>query len=253
MALADNQSAVIYDFPNGDSITLWVDIEHGSNQIFIWLETNLNLETILPFYRVYEKGASPEESWQTFQEGKEIAKYANGKGAALGAIERLSNGNYVVDVKIITEEDSIKLESIFLQIEAAQLDEVTQLSNKNFQKSFNKIFKQFLEKKQTKNELIKFYEEVTENQCEEMFKGLIKIGGPENYCDDYTDIKGFFEFIDYITAITYSFGDFAITKLEKYPNSPNNQHYIHYVKQYLSDERLYSKILKKYPFCSGRP
>ena len=68
--------------------------------------------------------------------------------------------------------------------------------------------------------------------------------------DETNNVSGYFEFIDFVTALSHSRGESALKALNQHPDSPANRHYIKYVKQYLADDRLLAAILEKYPFCN---
>ena len=97
-----------------------------------------------------------------------------------------------------------------------------------------------------------YFAEFDKNQFDLLIGAIIELGAPEDYLDDEEtlDLSGFFDFIDYVSAIAHSCGDAALDVLSKHPDSPANRHYLHFVKRYLGDERLISGILEKYPYCA---
>ena len=121
----------------------------------------------------------------------------------------------------------------------------------SFNESFNKLFHQFLEEQVTEDESKRFYESFGPDKLGLLFAAIRSLGAPEDHVEDeFKSVNGFFEFIDFVTALAHSCGDLANRELEKFQDSPTNQHYIHHVRRYLSDDRFMKSILEKYPYCA---
>lgn len=84
------------------------------------------------------------------------------------------------------------------------------------------------------------------------------LSGPEEFMDDideYNDadnarseviVRGFFLFIDLVSALILKLGDDAITEAQRYENSPG--HYVQWVIKYCTDERFAKGIKENFEF-----
>jgi len=252
MVERDSEYIVSKPLPGGKSATFRVVEDHAGGRLFLWLEPAMNPDEIVAFYRITEQGMAPKESWQSFQEGDAIAPYAGEKGATLGAIEMLTAGQYRVDASIFTGLKTVKLPAIEIELQAIAEDPLTAQGRAAFGTSFTALFRKFFEHTVTDRDVREYFAGFDGDQVDFLVAAIISLGAPEDYLDDYEtiDLSGFFDFIDYTTALAHSCGDSALNALSQHPDSPSNRHYIRYVKQYLGDERLLSGILEKYPFCS---
>jgi hypothetical protein len=235
----------------GKEASLMVVVDHGGGRVTLWLEPGLPRDTIVAFYRIYERGVTPEESWEVFQEGQSVASYADGEGAELGAIELLPGAHYTIDARIFTGDRTIELPSIAVELQVEPMDQSSIATRDAFNDAFKQLFQKFFQQSQTEDDLRGFFDSFSADQLDLLFSAVIELGGPMDHCDDdYDEIIGFFDFIDYITAVAHSCGEAAMEILQNYPDSPSNRHYIHFIRKYLGDERFYAPILESYPYCS---
>lgn len=120
-----------------------------------------------------------------------------------------------------------------------------------FNDSFRRLFQKFLEENQTEEDARNFFEQFRADQLASLFSAVCTLGSPENHLrDEHMSVNGFFEFIDFATALASSCGHIANQEIQNFPDSPTNEHYIHYVKRYLGEERFMRSIFEKYPYCS---
>lgn len=237
---------------SGKSATFRVVEDHAGGRLFLWLEPGLNADEIVAFYRFTEQDVTPIESWQNFQEGDVIAPYAGEKWATLGATEMLAAGQYRVEARIFTGFSTVKLPAIDIELQAIAEDPLTVEARAAFDASFTVLFQKFFEHRVSDRDVREYFDGFDAGQVDFLVAAIISLGAPEDYLndDETNDLSGFFDFIDYITALAHSCGDSALNALSQQPDSPTNRHYIRFVKQYLGDERLLSGILEKYPFCA---
>ena len=207
---------------------------------------------IVTFYRITEQGVKPIESWQNFQAGDVVAPYAGEKGATLGAIEMLAAGHYTVDARIFTGTRTINLPRIEIELEHVPEDSSIAQAREAFNASFTALFRKFFDHTVTDSDVREYFGGFEQGQLDFLIDAVIDLGAPDDYLDDdeTLDLSGFFDFIDYVSAVAHSYGDAALKALSQHPDSPTNQHYLHYVKQYLGDERFLPGILEKYPFST---
>jgi len=252
MVERDSEYSVSKPVRGGKSATFRVVEDHAGGRLFLWLEPAMNPDEIVAFYRITEQGVAPIESWQNFQEGDAIAPYAGEKWATLGATEMLTAGQYRVEARIFTGFRTINLPGIDIELQAIAEDPLVAEVRATFDTSFTALFRKFFEHRVTDRDVREYFAGFDADQVDFLVAAIISLGVPEDYLDDdeTIDISGFFDYIDYVTALAYSCGDSALNALSQQPDSPTNRHYIHFVKQYLGDERLLSGILEKYPFCS---
>ena len=216
-----SEHLVTHKLPNGNKASLRAIADHAQSKVLVWLEPGMHLESIVAFYRIYEQGVSPEESWQVFQDGKAVAPYAIDDGASLGAIELLSGGHYTIDVRLFTGHDTIELPSIAIELRVEPKDQSTIAANDAFKESFDQLFQEFFQQSETESDLHEYFDNFSANQLDNLFSAMIELGGPQDHCeDDYDDVSGFFNFIDYVTAIAYSCGEAATDKLKTIPIHP---------------------------------
>ena len=253
MVEQDSDYVVSKPLSGGKSAKFRVLADHAGGRLFLWLEPGMNPDDVVTFYRISEEGVAPIESWQNFQKGEAIASYAGEKWATLGVIEMLAPGQYTVDARIFTGTSTVNLPGIEIELQANDEDPLTAQARTTFNLSFTALFRKFFEQTVTDSDVREYFAGFDASQLDFLIDAIIDLGAPDDYLDDdeTLDLDGFFEFIDYVSALAHSCGDATFDVLSQHPDSPTNQHYIHYVKQYLADERFLSAILEKYPFCSS--
>ena len=180
---------------------------------------------------------------------------ADGYWIKIGHARRHRNaglGLYTVDARIFTGTSTVNLPGIEIELQAIDEDPLTTQARTAFNVSFTALFRKFFEQTVTDSDVREYFTGFDANQLDFLIDAIIDLGAPEDYLDDdeTLDPGGFFDFIDYASALVHSCGDAALDALSQHPDSPTNRHYLHYVKKYLADERFLSSILEKYPFCS---
>ena len=235
--------------PEGEIASLTIVCDHEGGRIVCWLDPGLPLDAIAAFYRVRPESEKPVEQWHAFRQGHELASETHTSLASLGAVESLGGGKYIVDVRIFDGFDTTEFDSITIELLETQPGDDEKAGLLSFNAAFDDLFKKFLNRAQTQTDARTFHEQMTAEHLDHLFRAVVEIGEPTDHVEDEsTDVSGFFEFIDFVTAIAYPYGDKAFERLQHFPTSPGSRHYLHYVKKYLGDERLLETILEKHPF-----
>ena len=252
MAKESTNRTVLYDSPETGEMTLTITANHHEGTIALSLDLEISTEIIVAIYQIRNEEDSIDESWNHFQEPNEAAGLKSNINSPLVANESLNAGGYFVDVRVTDGLETYQFPVTPIQLDNTDRNGAKDASYKSFKNDFDKIFEKFLHRKITTEQCQSFLEALSSEQLDYLFQAIIELGGPQNYTDDYPDdfdMSGFFDFVDYLTAVLFTFGESAKTKLQAIPDSPTNQHYIHFIKQYLSDKRFYDPILDKYPYC----
>lgn len=237
---------------DGEVARARVVANHAGGTLSLWLDPGLPTDAVVAFYRIYEQSESPEESWGNFQEGDAAPPRGEDDTEPLGAVEMLPGGHYRMDMKLFTGFDTVTLPQVSVEMQADPVDPATAAGDARFRDRFDALLRRFLEQSQREEELLAYVEAFDASDFGRFYHAVVAAGGPQDYCDDYEDIRGFFEFIDFAAALTIHFGEAATSQLKKFPDSPTNTHYIHYIRQYASDQRFVQQILEKYPACKPR-
>ena len=248
MPADDTEYRVTLDV-DGQTATLELVPDAANGRIYVWLEPGLAPDDIVPFYRVTERGSEPEEHWQNFQSADAIAAYAGEQRAVLGAIVELDPGAYTIDAQMFTGLDTVRLPGIDVELEAVSESDDAAAARAAFNAAFTALFQQFLDQADTDEAARQFQVDFDAGQAGYLVDAIVELGAPHDHAETETsDMSGFFEFIEYLTALAHAGGEPVRERLQQQPDSPTHQHYIKYVKEYLANERILEGILEKYPY-----
>ena len=247
----DDQEYSVSKSIRGQAATFQVVPDFESGKLYLWLDPGGNPEDVVPFYRITHRDKEPIEQWHGFQEGAEIAPYAGENRAPLGAIEHPEAGAYILEAKVFTGLRTVTLPPIELEISAASEDADTADARAAFYAEYNALFQKFLDQEDTEAEARAFFDAFQPEQSGFLVDATVELGAPDDYAneEENNNVSGFFEFIDYVTALAHFAGQPALDALNKQPDSPTHRYYTHWVKQFLAEERMLKGILEKYPYC----
>lgn len=117
----------------------------------------------------------------------------------------------------------------------------------DIQEKLREIFLQFISDKVSKKLLSSIVKSVNLNDLDILLMSVESLDDPSAYCkNDYDNstVKGFFLYLDFISALIINLGEDAIEKITKYKNSKHP--FIPWVVKYVEDKRFHAQVVSKF-------
>lgn len=117
----------------------------------------------------------------------------------------------------------------------------------DIQEKLREIFLQFIFDKVSKKLLSSIVKSVNLNDLDILLMSVESLDDPSSYCKNHYDsktVKGFFLYLDFISALIINLGEDAIERITKYKNSKHP--FIPWVVKYVEDERFHAQIMSKF-------
>ena len=132
------------------------------------------------------------------------------------------------------------------------------VNNMTKQKSLAAIFKRLRDGEMPEQEIISLSQEIAVSDVEWMMASVAQLTGPHDFMDDLNEYddndnaksaviaKGFFLYIDLISALIMKLGDEAVTQAKCLETS--NNHYVPWIIKYCTDQRFAKGIKENFSF-----